>query len=65
MKEALKLMPLKDEILEALLEQKGEMGRVLSIIIDHEQQLNWPIDQDYSTQYIDACQWADDVTSSI
>lgn len=65
MKEALKLIPLKDEILEALLEQKGEMGHVLSIIIDHEQQLNWPIGQDYSTQYIDACQWADDVTSSI
>ena len=65
MEEALKLMPLKKEIIEALLEQKGEMGDILDIIIEHEQKLKWPLGQDYSTQYIDACEWADDVTSSI
>ncbi|PHR50699.1 HDOD domain-containing protein [Cycloclasticus sp.] len=65
MKEALKLMPLKSEIIDALVEQKGEMGEVLKIIIKHEQQLNWPIGDNYSNDYLKACQWADDASSSI
>ena len=65
MKEALKLMPLKSEIIDALVEQKGEMGDVLKIIIKHEQQLHWPIGNNYSNEYLKACQWADDASSSL
>ncbi len=63
MQETLKLMPLKNDITEALLEHKGDLGEILSIIIEHEKQLSWPNGHDYSDNYITACQWADEVTA--
>ena len=63
MSELLKLIPLSDPIKEALLEQTGELGHLLHVVMLYEQGL-WdnitdsPMDSDQlSEAYIDATYW--------
>ncbi|PCI69934.1 MAG: diguanylate phosphodiesterase [Piscirickettsiaceae bacterium] len=64
MEDAIKTLPLAAGIINALLNKSGDMGQVLTSIIEHEQQLAVPT-SNISDTYIEACLWADQISNSI
>ena len=63
--EILEAMPLSLNIKSALLQLEGEMGQILKSIYQHEAEPLSSSSSQIPELYIDACQWADDITSNI